>query len=86
MQPGDVFLLNDPYAGDNHLPDLTAFVPVSRGDRLLFWSVNRSHQSDIGGATHGAYNPGATEIWQEGLRIPPIKLYDGGVLRDDVLG
>jgi N-methylhydantoinase B len=85
IRPGDVFLLNDPYHGNNHLPDLTAFVPVFADGRLLFWSVNRSHQSDIGGATHGAYNPGATEIWQEGLRITPLKLYDAGELRDDVL-
>ncbi|HSE92974.1 MAG TPA: hydantoinase B/oxoprolinase family protein [Methylomirabilota bacterium] len=85
VRPDDVFLLNDPYHGNNHLPDLTAFVPVFAGDRLLFWSINRAHQSDIGGSTHGAYNPGATEIWQEGLRITPLKLYDGGALRDDVL-
>ena len=55
------------------------------GERLAFWSINRAHQSDIGGATHGAYNPGATEIWQEGIRIPPLKLYDAGTLRDDVM-
>jgi N-methylhydantoinase B len=85
VKPGDVFLLNDPYSGNNHLPDLTAFVPVFGEGRLLFWSVNRSHQSDIGGATHGAYNPGATEIWQEGLRITPLKLYEEGVLREDVM-
>ena len=73
VRPGDVFLLNDPYHGGNHLPDLTAFVPVFVEDELLFWSINRSHQSDIGGAAHGAYNPGATEIWQEGPRAisPP---------------
>jgi N-methylhydantoinase B len=85
IRPGDVFLLNDPYHGGNHLPDLTAFVPVFDGDRLAFWSINRSHQSDIGGATHGAYNPGATEIFQEGIRIPPLKLYDQGTLREDVM-
>src|SRR2546422_3027395 len=85
IKPGDVYLLNDPYHGNNHLPDLTAFVPVFVGDEVAFWSVNRAHQSDIGGSTHGAYNPGATEIWQEGLRITPLKLYDGGELRDDVL-
>jgi N-methylhydantoinase B len=85
VRPGDVFLLNDPYHGNNHLPDLTAFVPVFAADRLRFWSVNRSHQSDIGGATHGAYNPGATEIFQEGIRITPLRLYDGGELREDVL-
>ena len=81
---GDVFLLNDPYRGGNHIPDLTAFVPVFDGDRFAFWSINRSHQSDIGGATHGAYNPLATEIWQEGLRIPPLRLCDRGRLREDV--
>ena len=85
VRPGDVYLLNDPYHGGNHLPDLTAFVPVFAGDRLAFWSINRSHQSDIGGATHGAYNPGATEIWQEGLRITPLRLYEAGVVRHDVL-
>src|SRR5262249_44145607 len=85
VRPGDVYLLNDPYHGNNHLPDLTAFVPVFARDRLVFWSINRSHQSDIGGATHGAYNPGATEIWQEGLRITPLRLYEGGAVRDDVL-
>ncbi|MEX2146384.1 MAG: hydantoinase B/oxoprolinase family protein [Candidatus Rokuibacteriota bacterium] len=85
IHPGDVFLLNDPYHGNNHLPDLTAFVPVFVDDALAFWSINRAHQSDIGGSTHGAYNPGATEIWQEGLRITPLKLYDRGELRDDLL-
>jgi N-methylhydantoinase B len=85
VRPGDVYLLNDPYHGNNHLPDLTAFVPVFAQHRLVFWSINRSHQSDIGGATHGAYNPGATEIWQEGLRITPLRLYEAGVVRDDVL-
>ena len=85
IAPGDLFLLNDPYHGNNHLPDLTVLLPVFVGDRPVFWSINRAHQHDIGGATHGAYNPGATEIWQEGIRITPLKLYDRGVLRDDVL-
>src|SRR5215475_8073438 len=83
--PGDMFLLNDPYHGGNHLPDLTVLLPVFVGERLIFWSINRAHQSDIGGATHGAYNPAATEIWQEGMRITPLKLYDRGELRNDVL-
>ena len=85
VRPGDVILLNDPYHGGSHLPDVTAFVPVFEGDRRLLWTIVRAHQSDIGGATHGAYNPDATEIWQEGLRIPPIKLYEAGKLRDDLL-
>ena len=82
---GDVILMNDPYHGGSHLPDLTIFVPIFDQGRRLFWTIVRAHQSDIGGATHGAYNPEATEIWQEGLRIPPIKLCDGGRLRDDIL-
>jgi N-methylhydantoinase B len=85
VKPGDVILLNDPYHGGSHLPDLTAFVPVFDGERRLLWTIVRAHQSDIGGATRGAYNPGATEIYQEGLRIPPIKLYEAGKLRDDLL-
>ncbi len=48
--PGDVYLLNDPYRGGSHLPDLTVFVPVFAGARLMFWSVVRAHHSDIGGA------------------------------------
>src|SRR6187431_1267681 len=83
--PGDVFLLNDPYHGGSHLPDLTVFVPVFSGDKRLLWTIVRAHFSDIGGATHGAYNPGATEIWQEGLRVPPIKLYEAGLPREDIL-
>jgi N-methylhydantoinase B len=89
IHPGDVFLLNDPYHGGNHLPDLTAFVPVfasgPNGDKPRFWSINRAHQSDIGGATHGAYNASATDIWQEGIRITPLKLYDRGEMRRDVM-
>jgi N-methylhydantoinase B len=84
IRPGDVMLLNDPYHGGNHLPDLTVFVPVFDGGRHVFWSINRSHQSDIGGATHGAYNAAATEIFQEGIRIPPLKLYEEGKRREDV--
>ncbi|MGD9614413.1 MAG: hydantoinase B/oxoprolinase family protein [Alphaproteobacteria bacterium] len=85
INPGDVFLLNDPYHGGNHLPDLTAFVPIFEGDEPRFWSINRAHQSDIGGATHGAYNASATDIWQEGIRITPLKLYDRGEIRRDVM-
>src|SRR5690242_6833267 len=85
VRRGDVILLNDPYHGGSHLPDLTAFVPVFDGERRLLWTIVRAHQSDIGGATHGAYNPAATELWQEGLRVPPIKLYEAGRLRDDLL-
>ncbi len=85
VRPGDLVLANDPYHGGSHLPDLTAYAPVFDGDRHLFWTVVRAHQGDIGGATHGGYNPDATEIWQEGLRVPPLKLYEAGKLRRDLL-
>ncbi len=82
---GDIFLLNDPYFGGSHLPDVTAFAPVFVEGKLMFWAINRAHHSDIGGATYGAYNAAAREIWQEGIRLPPIRLYDKGVIRDDLL-
>ncbi len=85
IAPGDVILMNDPYHGGSHLPDLTAFVPVFAGPERLFWTVVRAHQSDIGGSTYGAYNPAATEIWQEGLRVPPIRLCEAGRMRDDLI-
>ncbi|GJD66567.1 hydantoinase B/oxoprolinase family protein [Methylobacterium frigidaeris] len=85
IEPGDVILLNDPTTGGSHLPDVTAFVPVFGEGVRRYWTVVRAHMGDIGGATHGAYNPAATEIWQEGLRIPPLKLYEAGRLRTDVL-
>jgi N-methylhydantoinase B len=85
IRAGDLYLVNDPYHGGSHLPDLTVVLPVFADGRLVCWTVNRAHQSDIGGATHGSYNAAATEIWQEGLRIPPLKLYDAGDERDDVL-
>src|ERR1700731_4279994 len=85
VRAGDVILLNDPYHGGSHLPDLTVFVPVFDGEKRLLWTIVRAHQSDIGGATHGAYNPAATEIWLEGIRIPPILLYERGRLRPDIL-
>ena len=82
---GDLFILNDPYFGGSHLPDITIIRPVFHQGRLLFYGVNRAHHSDVGGGTHGGYNPGANEIFQEGLRIPPLKLYDKGVPRADLL-
>ena len=85
IHDGDLFILNDPYFGGSHLPDITIIRPVFHQGRLLFYGVNRAHHSDVGGGTHGGYNPGANEIFQEGLRIPPLKLYDKGVPRNDLL-
>lgn len=82
---GDIYLLNDPYHGGSHLPDLTIVVPVFANGKPMFYSVVRAHHTDIGGGTHGAYNPAATEIFQEGLRLPPILLGQGHVARPDLV-
>ena len=82
MSEGDLFILNDPYFGGSHLPDITIIRPIFYEGRLLFYGVNRAHHSDVGGGTHGGYNPGANEIY---IRIPPLKLYDKGVPRTDLL-
>lgn len=82
---GDVFLSNDPYvAGGNHLPDWVISRPVFVDGQLAAWACNRAHQSDIGGGAAGTYNPEATEIFHEGLRLPPMKLIEAGSLRDDL--
>ncbi len=85
LHDGDVFLLNDPYeAGGNHLPDWVIIRPVFSHDELVGFCCNRAHQSDIGGGAAGTYNPEATEIFHEGLRLPVMRLVEGGDLRDDV--
>ena len=85
INEGDLFILNDPYFGGSHLPDITAIYPVFRDGSLLFFAVNRAHHSDIGGGTHGGYNPSASELYHEGLRIPPVRLYESGRPREDLL-
>ena len=85
IRDGDVLVSNDPYHGGSHLPDVTVVRPLFHGDRLAFFVAVRAHHNDIGGAAHGGYNAAAHEIYQEGLRIPPLKLVEGGELRDDVL-
>ena len=85
IAPGDVFLLNDPYFGGSHLPDITAIRPVFVDGKLAFMTVNRAHHTDVGGGTHGGYNPSASEIFHEGLRIPPLRIYDNDKPRDDLL-
>ncbi len=85
VHDGDVFLLNDPYHGGSHLPDFTLCLPVLQDGAVLFWVVNRAHQGDIGGISPGGYSPQATEIWQEGLRLPPVKFVGRRVLNDAVL-
>ena len=78
IEPGDQFLLNDPYQGGTHLPDFYLFKPIFVGDQRVGWSVSIGHQTDVGGKTAGGNGSDATEIFQEGIRIPPIKLFEGG--------
>jgi N-methylhydantoinase B len=83
---GDVFLSNDPYlAGNNHLADWTLIRPVFVDGELLGFACNRAHQSDIGGGAAGTYNAAAREIFHEGVRIPPLRIAERGVLREDVI-
>jgi N-methylhydantoinase B len=78
VRPGDVFILNDPYEGGTHLPDFYIVKPVWLEDALIGWAATIGHQLDVGGMTPGGNGCDATEIFQEGLRIPPMRLYDRG--------
>ena len=86
LGPGDVALLNDPYAGGTHLPDLTMVMPVfaPRSSRPLFYIANRAHHADIGGAHAGSMGL-SREIFEEGLRIPPVKIMERGRIARDVM-
>ncbi|MGZ5479086.1 MAG: hydantoinase B/oxoprolinase family protein [Candidatus Aminicenantales bacterium] len=83
FEKGDLVILNDPYRGGTHLPDITCISPIFLGGRLAFFVANRAHHSDVGGMTPGSM-PLATELFQEGLIIPPLKLYSRGRLNKDV--
>jgi N-methylhydantoinase B len=89
--PGDVIITNDPYVGDemgypgaSHLPDIYMLYPIFIGDELVAWSVAGGHQRDVGGAQPGSCATNSTSIYQEGLRIPFMKLYERGVRNDDL--
>src|ERR1700722_19247098 len=77
VQPGDVFIHNDPYDGGSHLPDVNVVAPAFHEGRLLGYSCVRAHWPDIGSATPGSYGA-VTEVYGEGLRLPPIRLYRDG--------
>jgi N-methylhydantoinase B len=85
FEPGDIAIMNDPYHGNNHLPDVTLIKPVFHGGKPLFFPVARGHWADVGGMVTGSFCVDATEIFQEGLRIPPVRLYRKGVLNEDLL-
>lgn len=84
IQPGDVILLNDPYRGGTHLPDITMVSPVFTNQQLQFFVASRAHHADVGGMSPGSL-PISTELYQEGLIIPPIKLREEGNLNQDIL-
>lgn len=85
LVPGDVLLMNDPYAGGTHLNDVTVIVPVFRDGRLVFFPAVRAHWPDVGGMVPGSMSGKATEIYQEGIRIPPMKVIEAGRLNAPVL-
>jgi N-methylhydantoinase B len=78
IDPGDVFILNDPFQGGMHLPDVFVFKPIFRDDALIAWAGTVCHHTDVGGRVPGSNASDSTEIYQEGLRIPPLKLYERG--------
>lgn len=86
LRPGDIAMLNDPYAGGTHLPDITLVMPVPAAgkSRAVFYVANRAHHSDIGGAQPASMGL-SEEIYQEGLRIPPVVLVRDGKIQRDVL-
>ncbi|MFB6155078.1 MAG: hydantoinase B/oxoprolinase family protein [Haloferacaceae archaeon] len=84
-EPGDVFVLNDPFEGGTHLPDVTLVSPVSVGGEIFGYGVSRAHHADVGGMAPGSMPAGATEVYQEGLRLPPVRLVAGGDVVEDVM-
>jgi N-methylhydantoinase B len=84
IHPGDVIFHNDVFSMGNQNNDVAVYKPIFFEDKLVAWSACKGHQADIGGAVAGGYNPNATEVWQEALRIPPVKVHEKGKLRKDV--
>lgn len=82
LHPGDAIVLNDPYSGGMHLPDIFMFVPIFHGGALQAFSVVICHHTDMGGRVAGSNASDSTEIYQEGLRIPVLKLYERGVVNE----
>jgi N-methylhydantoinase B len=85
LEEGDVVILNDPYQGGMHLPDIFMFKPIHIGGRLLGYAVVVAHHNDMGGRVPGSSAADSTEIYQEGLRIPILKLYEHGQVNQTVL-
>ncbi|MDQ3994719.1 MAG: hydantoinase B/oxoprolinase family protein [Actinomycetota bacterium] len=84
-EPGDVFVLNDPYSGGTHLPDITLVSPLAPVDAVVGYAVTRAHHSDVGGVSPGSMPSGSREIYHEGLIIPPVRLVRAGDYVGDML-
>lgn len=84
IHEGDVIIHNDVFSMGNQNNDVAIFKPIFHNSILVGWSAAKGHQADIGGAVQGGYNPNATEVWQEAIRIPAVKLFEKGKLRKDV--
>ena len=85
IKPGDVWIFNDPYDGGTHLSDFRLVKPVFHDGALFCFLASVGHWHDVGGNVPGNYNPAATEAFQEGMLIPPVKLYDQGEFRQDIV-
>ncbi|NHJ49722.1 MAG: hydantoinase B/oxoprolinase family protein [Asgard group archaeon] len=85
IYPGDSFILNDPYLGGTHLPDITIVSVIDYNKEIIGYSVSRAHHNDIGGMVPGSMPGNAIDIFQEGLRIPPVKIVSKGEMVNDVL-
>ena len=84
MKPGDMYIMNDPFDGGMHLPDIFIFKPIFVEDRRVAFAATICHHADVGGRVPGSNASDSTEIYQEGLRIPPLKLYDEGKRNDTI--
>jgi N-methylhydantoinase B len=84
-QDGDIYLFNDPYEGGTHLSDFKLVKPIFRDGQLYCYLASVGHWHDVGGNVPGNYNPVATESFQEGMLIPPVKLFSAGELRQDII-
>lgn len=85
MRDGDIYIMNDPYLGGTHLPDIALVMPVFVDDKPIALSAAMTHHQDVGGMAPGSVPPNATEIYQEGIRIPPLKLRDAGEMNDTLM-
>lgn len=85
FNPGDTVLLNDPFRGGAHLPDLTVVSPIFADGEIIAFAANRAHHADVGGSTAGSVAADSTEIYQEGIRLPPVKLYEGGEINEQLM-